>query len=837
MAGYSLQPFDGKRDFAIWQQKTKGILIQQKVFKAIDGNYAETVSEEKKQENDKFTYSSIILNLSDTVLRKVGKQESSKALWYKLEEIYTETSLPNKLFLLENFFRYKLDLSKNIDENLDNFTKLIQDIKLTGDKNIDEYSPIVLLNAIPEFYSDVKVAIKYGRDSVNIETVVNGLESKELDIKTNKPSQNQHEVNFARGRMKTRNFNSRYNSRSRSRNKNSRSKSRTRENNFKNDRIKDRRCYNCGIKGHYIKDCRKPRREHKDKNYDQKETVNNVSIESNGEVFVVYDANSVNSFDMHEWLIDSGCTFHMGPFKDIFSNLKYEHIGFVSMANEKKCDIKGLGDISLCFEGGHKIVLKNIRYVPDLSHNLISCAALEEDGLEGRLGKDYVHAYVWGPSNVTTHGGNRYFLSIIDNYSRKVFVFLMKYKSEVFDKFEKWKIFVENQTSKKLKSLRTDNGLEFWVKGYRLWVRSQPGFNVLISRDVTFNENEMPCLEKIQPIEKETTFNKVEIEDNQEGEGLEYNAEQNAKNLENLGNTNPVTNPLDNYQLARDRNRRQTRIPSKHRDFQTSLNTELREPSSVEEVLKSEKWLNAVKEEMKSLKDNKTWILVHKPKDASIVDCKWLFKIKQENPIKYMARLVAKGFTQKEGIDYNEIFSLVVKYTTVRIILALTAHYDWELKQMDVKTAFLHDDLDENIYMTQPFGFSDISKPDYVCLLKKSLYGLKQSPRQWNKKFDEFMLSLNFTRSNYDHCLYFKYVDNTPIFLVLYVDDMLIASPSLQLIHTLQKDLCKAFEMKDLDLALVGNPSFNILLLYLLLKLNTLPLLKHLKKHYGLVVF
>ncbi|KAL2242583.1 UNVERIFIED_CONTAM: Retrovirus-related Pol polyprotein from transposon TNT 1-94 [Sesamum indicum] len=1025
MAGYSLQPFDGKSDFAIWQQKMKGVLIQQKVFKAIDGNYAETVSEEKKQENDEFAYSSIILNLSDTVLRKVGKQESSKALWYKLEEIYTETSLPNKLFLLEKFFRYKLDLSKNIDENLDDFTKLIQDIKLTGDKNIDEYSPIVLLNAIPESYSDVKAAIKYGRDSVNIETVVNGLKSKELDIKTNKPSQNQHEVNLGRGRMKSRNFNSRYNSRSRSRNKNSRSKSRTRENNFRNDKIKDRRCYNCGIKGHYIKDCRKPRREHRDKNYEEKESVNNVSIESNGEVFVVYEANSVNSFDMHEWLIDSGCTFHMSPFKDIFSNLKHEHIGFVSMANEKKCDIKGLGDISLCFEGGHKMVLKNVRYVPDLSHNLISCAALEEDGLEGRWGKgtmkilkgslvvfkaerkrnlyictatyeniaasvfennkttlwhkrlghismkgleflkrdgvlnekidkldfcdecvmgkhhrvhfptspspnpsmstcilDYVHADVWGPSNVTTHGGNRYFLSIIDNYSRKVFVFLMKHKSEVFDKFEKWKIFVENQTSRKLKSLRTDNGLEFcnqqfsemcdkfgirrhktnpytpqqngvaermnrtlldkvrcllissglpktfwgeavltaahlinmspsvplsgktpdfmWngklpdisclrvfgcsafvhqnvdkleprslkcifigypegVKGYRLWVRSQPGFKVLISRDVTFNENEMPCLEKTKPIENEITFNKVDLEDNQEGEGLDNNnQEQNAENLENIGDTNPLINPLDNYQLARDRDRRQTRIPSKLRDFHTSLNTELGEPSSVEEALKSDKWLSAMKEEMKSLKDNKTWILVPKPKNASVVDCKWLFKIKQENPLKYKARLVAKGFTQKEGMDYNEIFSPVVKYTTVRIILALTAYYDWELKQMDVKTAFLHGDLDENIYMNQPFGFSDLSKPDHVCLLKKSLYGLKQSPRQWNKKFDEFMLSLNFSRSNYDHCLYFKYVDTTPIFLVLYVDDMLIASSSLQLIHCLQNDLCKTFEMKNL---------------------------------------
>ncbi|KAL0298095.1 UNVERIFIED_CONTAM: hypothetical protein Sangu_3161700 [Sesamum angustifolium] len=133
----------------------KGILIQQKVFKAIDGKYADTVSDDKKLENDEYAYSSIFLNLSDSVIRKVGKQESAKELWNKLEELYTETSLPN--------------------------------IKLTGDKNIDDYSPIVLLNAIPEAYGDVKAAIKYGRDNVNLETVVSGLKSKEMDLKTNNP--------------------------------------------------------------------------------------------------------------------------------------------------------------------------------------------------------------------------------------------------------------------------------------------------------------------------------------------------------------------------------------------------------------------------------------------------------------------------------------------------------------------------------------------------------------------------------------------------------------------------------------------------------------------------
>ncbi|KAL0384957.1 UNVERIFIED_CONTAM: hypothetical protein Sradi_2890000 [Sesamum radiatum] len=267
MSGYNLQVFDEKSDFAIWKQKMKGILIQQKVFKAISGAYPDNASEEKIVEDDEIAYSSIILNLSDTVIRKVGTQNSTKELWEKLEELYTETSLPTKLFLLENFFKYKLDLSKNIDENIDEFTKLIQDIKLTGDKSIDAYSPIVLLNAIPDTYNDVKAAIKYGRDSVNLETVINGLKSKEIDLKTNKPSQSSNEVNMVRERKKNSGYKFRRHSKNRSRSR-GRSNSRPKYLDDKNSNEKqkeekdrdDRRCYNCGGRGHFIKDCKKPKK-------------------------------------------------------------------------------------------------------------------------------------------------------------------------------------------------------------------------------------------------------------------------------------------------------------------------------------------------------------------------------------------------------------------------------------------------------------------------------------------------------------------------------------------------------------------------------------------------
>ncbi|VFQ88509.1 unnamed protein product [Cuscuta campestris] len=164
------------------------------------------------------------------------------------------------------------------------------------------------------------------------------------------------------------------------------------------------------------------------------------------------------------------------------------------------------------------------------------------------------------------------------------------------------------------------------------------------------------------------------------------------------------------------------------------------EPSTYKEAVsgsKCAKWLAAMREEMESLSENQTWELVTRPKERKIVTCKWLFKKKEGTipgeGVRYKARLVARGFTQKEGVDYNEIFSPVVRHTSIRVLLAMVAHQDLELEQLDVKTAFLHGLLEDDIYMTQPEGFVVPDKENYVCKLKKSLYGLKQSPRQWYK--------------------------------------------------------------------------------------------------------
>jgi hypothetical protein len=187
--------------------------------------------------------------------------------------------------------------------------------------------------------------------------------------------------------------------------------------------------------------------------------------------------------------------------------------------------------------------------------------------------------------------------------------------------------------------------------------------------------------------------------------------------------------------------------------------------------------------------------------NSKTVGCKWVYKTKydsQGNIDKFKARLVAKGYTQREGIDYNETFSPVSCKDFFRIIIALVAHYDLELHQMDVKTAFLNGDLDETIYMAQPKGFVMEGKEKLGCYLKKSIYGLKQASRQWYLKFDKIIKEFGFKENVEDNCIYAKFKNGKYIFLILYVDDILLASSDVSLLLETKRFLSSHFEMKDL---------------------------------------
>lgn len=535
---------------------------------------------------------------------------------------------------------------------------------------------------------------------------------------------------------------------------------------------------------------------------------------------------------------------------------------------------------------------------------------------------DYIHSDLWGPSRVASKSGARYMLIFVDDYSRKVWTFFLKQKSDVFDTFKQWKTMIEKQTGKQIKRLRTDNGLEFCNSAFENFCKKEgivrhhtvvatPQQNGVaermnrtliekarcmisnsgLSRDfwaeavstACFLVNRSPSTSielktpeevwsgnspdysnikifgcpayvhvnegKLEPRSKKCIFlgytsgvkgfrvwcpktcriitsrNIIFDESALMSPGKDNVVDDDAGSEESPEKVElevPITPPLqqistqETHSIAKDRPRRQIRLPQRYADadfvaYALTIAEEMEsdEPVSYSDAIscgESSEWIGAMTEEIESLHKNQTWELVRPPTDQKIVGCKWVFKKKQGTPgvedLRYKARLVAKGYTQRYGVDFNQVFSPVVKHSSIRLLLAVVARFNLELEQLDVKTAFLHGELEETIFMAQPEGFVVEGEEDHVCLLKKSLYGLKQSPRQWYKRFDAFMVDIGYSRTDFDACVYFRRLpDNSFIYLLLYVDDMLIAAKSMIEINKLKTRLSGEFEMKNLGAA------------------------------------
>lgn len=225
-------------------------------------------------------------------------------------------------------------------------------------------------------------------------------------------------------------------------------------------------------------------------------------------------------------------------------------------------------------------------------------------------------------------------------------------------------------------------------------------------------------------------------------------------------------------------------------------------PSTFEEAMDSRdaaKWTRAVREELQAHERNHTWSIVPRISSQKIIDSKWVFRVKEDpenKSMRFKARLCARGFMQREGIDFTETFALVVRYDFLRTVLAMVAERD--LLQFDVQTAFLYGELNEDIFMEIPEGLEIENEEkinSVVCKLQKSLYGLKQTPWCWNLKFKEFLSKYEFEASEGDQCVFIRKFKGVSVYLALFVDDGLVVARSRKILETILSELSKAFDI------------------------------------------
>ncbi|MCO5596439.1 hypothetical protein L7F22_050502 [Adiantum nelumboides] len=226
-----------------------------------------------------------------------------------------------------------------------------------------------------------------------------------------------------------------------------------------------------------------------------------------------------------------------------------------------------------------------------------------------------------------------------------------------------------------------------------------------------------------------------------------------------------------------------------------------KEPTCFDEEIGNMKWEQAMDEEMVALNVNETWELVPLPEGKKSIGCKWVYKVKHNangSISRYKDRLVAKSYAQMYDIDYEKTFSPVAKMAIIRTVIVVAASKGWLLHQMDVKNAFLHGDLQEEVYMEQPQGYEDVKHPGYVCKPKKAFYGLKQAHRAWHARIVAYLVATGFHMADADHSLYVCKNKNGIDIVRIYGDDLIIGGDNEGEIMHVKSLLKKELDMKGL---------------------------------------
>ncbi|KAL0434409.1 UNVERIFIED_CONTAM: hypothetical protein Slati_2775200 [Sesamum latifolium] len=244
--------------------------------------------------------------------------------------------------------------------------------------------------------------------------------------------------------------------------------------------------------------------------------------------------------------------------------------------------------------------------------------------------------------------------------------------------------------------------------------------------------------------------------------------------------------PIDGVLVLR-RSTRESRPPEKYGfvGLTSQLDSDRRTYGEAMSDIDFDKWLEAMKSEIDSMGSNQVWTLIDPPKGVKPVGCKWVYKYKlgaDGEVTTFKARLVTKGYTQRPGVDFEKTYSPVAMAKSIRILLAIAAWYDYEIWQMNVKTAFLNYFVEEEIFIDQPEGFTSVGEEQKVCRLLRSIYGLIQAFRSWNTHFDEVIRGYDFIKNEHDPCVYKKISGSSVAYIMLYINDILLIGNDVKML-------------------------------------------------------
>ncbi|XP_074032153.1 uncharacterized protein [Leptinotarsa decemlineata] len=770
----SLPVFDGK-DWAKWKFRLL-LTLETKNCKEVlnneipEGTGSTAASIEQWKKSDVKARSIIVQGVSNAQLELIINEKTAADMLKKLNAIYEPSSTALKLLAKRKLLGLKMKQEDDPQDFITVFERHINELKNTGEIIEEEDQLNYLLLALPDSCSTIIDIIDALAPT---QRTVEYVKSKLLiDFKRNNTEEHK---NTSQGHV----FNSQASSSNRY------------EEHFQRKET-EQKCYRCGRPGHIKRYCRSfgnrgryrgsPSYRGNYRGGRRKSAGNSAEVNENHrseencfQVMLTKSEKEEPKFvddNKITWLLDSGCSDHIVNTDKYFSEVK----GLDRDINIKVGDgyiIKALavGTIVVNFKVGNseiKTVINNCYFAPDMNKNLLSMSKITDNNHK-----------IWAQEN---------YLEII-NKQNKVIARAKKKQNLITD------------TKRNKLEPKSEKGtlIGYCDMGYRILVNNK----IVESRHVKFIEQGERYIRITKENESDEKENESSAKENESTlirngcDGNESDMYDNSSGEEmDLNNREPenMTEGVTNEVLKRIRKK-----PVWHDDYVIDAHcSNVVVPNTFSEAVKSNErvyWQKAMENELSSLHKNKTWTLVDissVPDGNKIIQAKWIFKVKPNNLFK--ARLVALGYQQPRELE-EEVYSPVARMPTLKSLLSVACSKGWHIEQMDVQTAFLNGKINSEVYIYQPEGFE--KNENMVCLLNKALYGLRKSPRTWYDCFHEYMVTKKFVCSKYDSCLYIKDVGEKSVYVILYVDDLLLCSPDQAELKCIKEELNKRFEMKD----------------------------------------